>query len=198
MFLRVDIDFPYPRQTENYLNILFGLRFKNYLEDSKTLCRMLNRYNATATWFPTVLVIPDRELLDLLDEGGHEIGCQFIWHESEIERLRSELGREIRFYVIHGTGTLINKVLWRRFRPPSIKAKEVVRVGIDTNFDKLCYRYPPSEILKVFDKLDPNTVVVTHPTYVNRQSILSKKGSTLKVFSFLLKNGVTFEKVKAI
>lgn len=37
MFLRVDIDFPYPRQTENYLNILFGLRFKNYLEDSKTL-----------------------------------------------------------------------------------------------------------------------------------------------------------------
>lgn len=196
MFLRVDIDFPYPRQTENYLNVLFGLRFKNYLEDSKTLCRLLNRYNATATWFPTILVIPDRELLDLLDEGGHEIGCQFIWHESEIERLEKELGREMRFYVIHGTGTLVNKIIWRRFRPPSIRSKEVVCVRDDINFDKLCYRYPPSEVLKMFKKLSPKTMVVTHPTYMNRRSVLSKKGPTYKVFSFLLKNGVTFEKVK--
>ena len=197
MFLRVDMDFPYPKQTQNYLNILFGLRFKNYLEDSKTLCRLLNRYNATATWFPTILVIPDRELLDLLDEGGHEIGCQFIWRESEIERLETELGREIRLYVIHGTGTLINKVLWRRFRPPSIKSKEIISVRDDINFDKLCYRYPPSEILKMFKKLSPKIMVVTHPTYVNRQSILSKKGPTLKVFSLLLRNEVRFEKVKA-
>jgi len=113
------------------------------LEDSKTLCKLLNRYNATATWFPTILVVPDRELLDFLDEGGHEIGCQFIWRESEIERLEAELGREIKCYVIHATGTLINKVLWRRFRPPSIRSKEVVSVRDGKNFDKLCYRYPP-------------------------------------------------------
>jgi len=196
MFLRVDIDFPYPRQTENYLNILLGLRFKNYLEDSKTLCRLLNRYNATATWFPTVLVIPDRELLDLLDEGRHEIGCQFIWRESEIERLRSELGREIRFYAIHGTGTLINKVLWRRFRHPSIESKELVCIRDDINFDKLCYRYPPCEILKIFKKLSSKTMVVTHPTYMNRRSVLSKKGPTSETFSFLLKSGLRFEKIR--
>jgi hypothetical protein len=195
MFLRVDVDFPYPRQTQNYLNILFGLRFRDYLEDSKTLCELLNRYNASATWFPTILVIPDRELLDLLDEGGHEIGCQFIWRESEIERLRSELGREIRLYAIHGTGTLINKVLWRRFRPPSIRSKEVVYVRDDVNFDKLCYRYSPSEILKMFKKLSPKTMVVTHPTYINRRSVLSKKGPTLEMFSLLLENGVAFEKI---
>jgi len=72
MFLRVDIDFPYPRQTENYLNILLGLRI---IWKIRRLCRLLNRYNVTATWFPTILVIPDMELLDLLDEGGHKIGC---------------------------------------------------------------------------------------------------------------------------
>jgi hypothetical protein len=196
MFLRVDMDFPYPKQAQNYLNLLLGLRFRNYLKDSKTLCKLLNRYNANATWFPTILVIPDRELLDLLDEGGHDIGCQFIWRESEIERLETELGREIRLYVIHGTGTLINKMLWRRFRPPSIKSKEIVSVRDDINFDKLCCWYSPSEILKMFRKLSPKTMIVTHPTYVNRRSILSKKGPTLKMFSFLLKNGVTFEKVK--
>lgn len=72
------MDFPYPRQTQNYLNLLLGLKFKNYLADSKTLCKLLNKYDATATWFPTILVTPDREFLDLLDEGGHEIGCQVI------------------------------------------------------------------------------------------------------------------------
>jgi len=196
MFLRVDIDFPYPKQTQNYLNILLGLRFKNYLKDSKTLCKLLNRYNATATWFPTILVIPDRELLNLLDEGGHEIGCQFIWRESEIEKLEKEPGRKIRFYVIHGTGTLVNKLIWRRFHPPSIKSQELVSVKDDINFDKLCYRYPPSKILEMFKKLNPKTMVVTHPTYMNRRSILSKKGQTSETFSFLLKNGVRFEKIR--
>lgn len=156
----------------------------------------MNRYNATDTWVPTILVIPDRELLDLLDEGGHEIGCQFIWRESEIERLRTELDREIKFYAIHGTGTLVNKIIWRRFCPPFIRSKEVVCVRDDVNFDKLCYRYPPSEILKMFKKLSPKTMVVTHPTYTNRRSVLSKKGPTSGTFYFLLKNGVRFEKIR--
>jgi hypothetical protein len=202
MFLRVDIDHPYPRQFQNYISILLGLsahkrlRFKNYLEDSKNLCKLLNQYNATATWFPTILVIPDEELMNLLDEGPHEIGCQFIWQETEIGRLEREIGRKIKFYVIHGTGTPLNKLIWRRFRPPIIKSKQIVKVGFDINFDKLCYRRSPSEILAIFRKLSPKTIVVTHPLYINHQSILSKKGPTLETFRLLLKNGITFEKIK--
>jgi hypothetical protein len=202
MFLRVDIDHPYPGQFQNYISILLGLsahkrlRFKNYLEDSKNLCKLLNQYNATATWFPTILVIPDEELLSLLDKGKHEIGCQFIWHKSEMVRLERELGRKIRLYVIHGTGTPINKLIWRRFRPPAIKSKEIVSVGFDINFDKLCYGHSPYEILKMFERLSPKTIVVTHPLYINRQSILSKKGPTLEAFYLLFENGITFEKIK--
>jgi hypothetical protein len=202
MFLRVDIDHPYSGQFQNYISILLGLsvhkrlRFKNYLGDSKTLCKLLNKYNATATWFPIILVIPDRELLNLLDEGQHEIGCQFVWRESEIDRLERELDRKIKFYVIHGTGTPLNKIIWRRFRPPTIKSKEMVSVGFDINFDKLCYRYSPYEILKMFKKLSPKTIVVTHPLYMNRRSIPSKKGPTFEAFSLLLKNGIIFEKIK--
>ena len=202
MFLRVDIDHPYPGQFQNYISILLGLsahkrlRFKNYLEDSKNLCKLLNQYNATATWFPTILVIPDRELMNLLDEGHHEIGCQFIWRESEIGKLERELGREIKLYVIHGTGTRINKIIWRRFRPPAIKSKEIVSVGFDINFDKLCYGHSPYEILKMFRKLSPKTIIVTHPLYINHRSLLSKKGSTLEALSLLLENGIMFEKIK--
>lgn len=190
------MDFAYPKQTHNYLNILFGLKFKNYLEDPKTLCKLLNKYDATATWFPTILVIPDKKLSSLLDKGEHEVGCQVIWRESEIQRLETELGREIKFYVIHGTGTLINKIVWRRFHPPSIKSKKVKCVGGNINLDRLCYLYSPSEILKMFKKLNSKTTVVTHPTYINRRSVLSKKGPTSETFSFLLKSGVRFEKIR--
>ena len=195
MFLRVDIDFPYPKQSQNYLNLLLGLKFRNYLEQSKMLCRLLNKYNATAIWFPTILVAPDSELLKLLDEGGHEIGCQIIWSENEVKKLEALLGRKIRFYVIHGTSTLINKILWRRLYPPSIKSKEIIRFGGDIDFDKLCYWHSPSEILKMFKKLNSKTVVVTHPTYINRRSFLSKKGPTFKALSLLLKEGIKFESV---
>jgi len=57
-------------------------------------------------------------------KAGHDIGCQVIWRESEIEKLEEELGREIRFYAIHGAGTLVNKIIWRRFHPPSIRSEE--------------------------------------------------------------------------
>jgi hypothetical protein len=202
MFLRIDMDHPYHGQFQNYVSILLclsarkRLRFKDYLEDSKILCQLLNKYNATATWFPTILVIPDRELMNLLDEGHHEIGCQFIWRESEIGKLERELGREIKLYVIHGTGTRINKMIWRRFRHPAIKSREIVKVGFDINFDKLCYGRSPYEILKMFKKLSPKTIVVTHPLYLNHRSILSKKGPTLEAFSSLLENGITFESIK--
>ena len=201
MFLRIDIDHPYSGQFQNYISILLSLsarkrlRFRNYLEDSKILCKLLNKYNATATWFPTILVIPDRELMNLLNEGHHEIGCQFIWRESEISKLERELGREIRLYVIHGTGTRINKMIWRRFRHPTIKSREIVKVGFDINFDKLCYGNSPHEILKRFKTLSPKTIIVTHPLYINHRSLLSKKGSTLEALSLLLENGIVFEKI---
>lgn len=167
------------------------------MRDSKVLCKLLNEYEATALWFPTILTIPDKELLGLLDAGGHEIGCQVIWDEDEIEKLQAEIGREIRFYVIHGTGTLINKLLWRRLRPPSVESREIVRVrGASINFDKFCYRHSPHAILKMFKKLSRKTIIVAHPTYINRSSILSKKGPTLGMFSFLLKNGIRFEKMR--
>jgi len=203
MFLRVDIDHPYPEQFQNYISVLFNLsthkrlRFKNYMEDSKTLCKLLNQYNSTATWFPIILVIPDRELMNLLNKGHHEIGCQFIWQESEIGKLERELSREIKLYVIHGTGTLINKLIWRRFRHPTIKSREIMKVGFDINFDKLCYEHSPYEILRMFKKLSPKTIIVTHPLYLYHRSILSKKGPTLQAFSLLLESGVRFEKIKA-
>jgi hypothetical protein len=157
---------------------------------------LLNKYNATATWFPTILVIPDKELMNLLQQGHHDIGCQFIWRENEIAKIEKELGTKIRLYVIHGTGTRINKMIWRRFRHPAIKSKEIVKVGFDINFDKLCYNHSPQEILEKFRKLSPSTVIATHPLYINHRSLLSKKGRTLQALSFLLENGIAFKKMK--
>jgi hypothetical protein len=201
MFLRIDIDHPYSGQFQNYVSILLclsahkHLRFNNYLEDAKILCKLLNQYNATATWFPTIVVTPDKELMNLLNGGQHEVGCQFIWRESEIGKLEKELGMKIKLYVIHGTGTPLNKMIWRRFRPPTIRSREIVKVGFDINFDKLCYGHSPNEILELFQKLSPKTIVATHPLYLKHQSILSKKGPTLDALQLLLKNRITFEKI---
>jgi len=150
MFLRVDIDFAYSRQIQNYLNLLFGLKFRGYLNNAKALCKLLNEYGSSATWFPTILTPPDKEFLDLIDAGGHEIGCQVIWHQREIEKLQRRIKREIRFFVVHGTSGLINKLLWRRLTQPSIKSNKVLRLGSDIDFDKLCYLHSPNTILRIF------------------------------------------------
>jgi hypothetical protein len=133
--------------------------------------------------------------MNLLDEGHHEIGCQFIWRESEIDKLEGELDREIKLYVIHGTGTRINKMIWHRFRHPSIKSKEIVKVGFDINFDKFCYGHSPNQTLEEFKKLCSKTVIATHPLYINHRSLLSKKGSTIEALRLLLENGIVFEKI---
>jgi len=110
----------------------------------RKLCRLLNEYECTALWFPTILTPPDEELLDLIDAGKHEVGCQVIWHQNEIKKLQTKIKREIKFFVVHGTSTPINKVLWRRLRPPSIKSEKVIRVGADVDLDKLCYLHSPN------------------------------------------------------
>jgi hypothetical protein len=71
-----------------------------------------------------------------------------------------------------------------------------VKVGFDINFDKLCYEHSPYEILEMFKKLSPRTIIVTHPLYLYHRSILSKKGPTLQAFSLLLENGIKFENIK--
>jgi len=193
LLLRVDIDFPYPRQIQNYLNLLFGLKFRGYLNNAKALCRLLNEYGCTALWFPTILTPPDKEFLDLIDAGKHEVGCQVIWHQSEIKKLQTKIKKEIRFFVVHGTGTPINKLLWRRLHLPSIKSEDVIRIGVDVDIDKLCYLHSPNTILKMFKKLKKEIIVITHPTYLNRRSVLSKKGPTFETFRLLLENGIKFE-----
>jgi len=50
-------------------------------------------------------------------------------------------------------------------------------------------------ILKMFKRLKEEVIVITHSTYLNRRSILSKKGPTFKTFHLLLENGIKFEKI---
>ena len=79
--LRIDVDYPYPSRLKSFLYTALNVNIsKDYLKNAKVIAQMINESpkKVKAYWFFTPKTIPDRELLDILDRGRHEVALHVV------------------------------------------------------------------------------------------------------------------------
>jgi len=118
LIVRIDVDRPYGKRpaTRHILSRLSSdLYFPRvpafgYLRELKTLLRLLNERRAKSYVFFRLCTLPCKDVMALLEEGGHEPGLHledsrsYATFKRERERLERHLGRKVRSFSKHGSG----------------------------------------------------------------------------------------------
>ncbi len=118
LIIRIDVDRPYGRRP--WLRHLLSrcasdLYFPRvpafgFLEELKGMLQILGRHQACAHVFFRQCTLPSQELVDLLDQGGHQLGLHlensrsFATFRREQEQLARRVGRNIFSFSKHGSG----------------------------------------------------------------------------------------------
>ncbi len=120
--LRIDVDYPYPSRNKSFLAVRLRCKSKtsrDYLKNARTVARMINESpkDVKAYWFFTPYTIPDKRLLDLLKPERHEVALHIATEPlQEWKVLENETNRTVTYYTIHGTSSLVARLLWGRYR----------------------------------------------------------------------------------
>jgi len=118
--LRLDVDYPYPSRNKSFLYVALGIKKrkgKDYLKNVRVIAKMINESSkqVKAYWFFTPYTLPDKKMLDLLNEDKHEVALHVATNPyKEWKILENETNRKIQYYTIHGTSRLVNQILWKR------------------------------------------------------------------------------------
>lgn len=119
--LRIDVDYPYPSsRKKSFLYIALGIKSKkssSYLQNARVIAEIINKSHkkVKAYWFFTPYTIPDKKLLDLLNNERHEVGLHIANNAfKEWKTLENETRRTVKYYTFHGTSNAIAQILWRR------------------------------------------------------------------------------------
>ncbi len=118
LIIRIDVDRPYGKHplARHLLSRLSsdlyfpGIEGWGYLTELKVILRLLNERTARAYVFFRRCTLPSREILRLLEQGGHEIGLHlensrsFSSFENERGILEKHVGKKIRAFSKHGSG----------------------------------------------------------------------------------------------
>ena len=120
LIVRIDVDRPYGKQgfvrhvasrisSDYFLPRIAWLR---YLDELKTILRILNANGKTAHAFFRKCTYPTPEVCELMEAGGHRFGLHLensrsadTFHE-ELQSLEQKLGRRIVGFSKHGSGRL--------------------------------------------------------------------------------------------
>ncbi|MCJ7699415.1 hypothetical protein MUO56_04115, partial [Candidatus Bathyarchaeota archaeon] len=89
---------------------------REYLRNPKIVARMINESTreVKAYWFFTPRTIPDKELIEMLDNPKHEVALHIVNDPyTELRNLEQRTGKKINYYTIHGTARLFARVMWR-------------------------------------------------------------------------------------
>ncbi len=118
--LRVDVDYPYTSRAKSFLYIALRIKStegKDYLRNSRIIAQMINesQKEVQAYWFFTPYTIPDQRLLSALEPKQHEVALHVATDaHQEWHRLEEKANRKIRYYTMHGTAGVLNRMLWGR------------------------------------------------------------------------------------
>lgn len=118
LIIRIDVDRPYGRQP--FLRHVFSrvsadlyfprMETLGYLKELGIILRLLNEREARAYIFFRRCSLPSRSILDLIEEGGHEIGLHlensrsFESFREEKKMLERHIGESVLAFSKHGSG----------------------------------------------------------------------------------------------
>ena len=195
--LRIDVDYPYPSRAKSFFQTAFRIKAsKNYLKNAKIIARMINESpkEVKAYWFFTYKTIPDRELLDLLDEERHEVGLHVANRPfEEMRLLEKATGRKMRYYTIHGTARLLTRVIWKRWKNSAPEIPENFPLESFHQFptsglDWLCYANTRAKAIKIAKKkITKGKVLHIHPEWLFQRGTINHRGPFYGAFRRILK-----------
>ncbi|MGH9598663.1 MAG: hypothetical protein ACRD27_02265 [Terracidiphilus sp.] len=120
LIVRIDVDRPYGKQglvrhTASRIGsdyFLPRMEWLGYLDELKTILRLLNAHGRSAHVFFRKCTYPSPAVRELMEAGNHRFGLHLENSRStetfaeELESLRRELGRPVKAFSKHGSGRL--------------------------------------------------------------------------------------------
>ncbi len=202
--LRFDVDYPYPSRQKSFAYLLLGIKTsKNYLKNSKIIARMINESpeEVKAYWFFTPATIPDKELLELLNQEKHEVSLHIVNDPfSELKNLEKSTARTIQYYTIHGTERLLGRILWKRgltqskaVIPEEFPLKSFHELTT-VSLDRLVYCYRMDQVLNsVKSVIEKGEILHAHPEWLFQKGTFNHRGPYYNAFKKILNVDKEFE-----
>jgi hypothetical protein len=118
IIVRIDVDRPYGRAplfrhlVSRFSSDFFFPRIQafGYLKELNKILQILRKHQARAYAFFRWCTLPSTQILEMMEEGGHEIGLHlensrsFETFEFERSRLERHIGKEVLSFSKHGSG----------------------------------------------------------------------------------------------
>lgn len=172
---------------------------REYLRNPKIVARMINESTreVKAYWFFTPRTIPDKELIEMLDNPKHEVALHIVNDPyTELRNLEQKTGKKIKYYTIHGTARLLARIMWRRkSKAPKIPEDfplQSFHQFPTTGIDILCYLYPAEQAKRMTeDAIRNGNVIYFHPIWLFQRGKMNRRGPFYHVLKEILNDGDT-------
>jgi hypothetical protein len=168
---------------------------KNYLKNAKIIARMINKSpkEVKAYWFFTPKTIPDRELLNMMDEGRHEVALHVANKPyEEMQLLEKATGRKLRYYTIHGTARLLARIIWKRWKAKAPEIPENFPLESFHQFptfglDWFCHVNNTAKSVRIArKKINEGEVLHIHPGWLFQRGTMNHRGPFYETFRRIL------------
>ncbi len=199
--IRIDVDYPYTSRIRSFMYTALGIRTsREYLRNPKIVARMINESTreVKAYWFFTPRTIPDKELIEMLDNPKHEVALHIVNDPyTELRNLEQKTGKKIKYYTIHGTARLLARIMWRRWKSKAPKIPEDFPLQSfhqfpTTGIDSLCYLYPAEQAKQMTeDAIRNGNVIYFHPIWLFQRGKMNRRGPFYHVLKGILNDGDT-------
>jgi len=195
--LRIDVDYAYPSRVKSFLQTAFNMKARrDYLKNAKIIAKMINESpeEIKSYWFFTPKTIPDKELLDILEEERHEVALHIAKSPyEEMKLLEKATGRKLNYYTIHGTSRLFARVIWKRWKskapeiPKNFPLKSFHQFPI-SGLDWMCYANDSAIAVRRAKKDSANgRVLHIHPVWLFQRGTINHRGPFYDAFRKILK-----------
>ncbi len=194
--IRIDVDYAYPSRAKSFLYTALNMKTsKDYLKNAKIIARMINMSpkETKAYWFFTPKTIPDRELLDMLDIKRHEVCLHVATRPyEEMQLLEKATGRKLRYYTIHGTGRLLSRVIWKRWKTKTPAIPENFPLESFHQFptfglDWFCHSNTRAKAVQIaIEQISEGKVLHIHPEWLFQRGTINHRGPFYEAFRRIL------------